>query len=118
MASINDLKNSKFLRKEDVGEGVLVTVKKLTQENVALEGVDPELKFAMHFNEFEKPLILNSTNGQIIAQITGHDDNIETAWVGASLVLYTDHNISFQGKLIGGIRVRAPKDQKVISLPF
>jgi hypothetical protein len=24
-------------------------------------------------------------------------------------VLYTDPNVSFQGKLVGGIRVRAPK---------
>ena len=116
MASINDLKSSKFLKKEDVGEGVLVTITALTQENVAKEGVDPDLKFALHFKEFEKPLVLNSTNGQIIAQITGESDNIEKSWVGHKIVLYEDPNVSFGGKLVGGIRVRAPKPAS--NLPF
>lgn len=118
MASINDLKSSKFLKKEDVGEGVLVTIRGLTKENVAKEGAEPEYKWTLHFEEFEKPLVLNSTNGQIIAQITGFEDEIETKWVGHKIVLYEDPNVSFGGKLIGGIRVRAPKAQTAKELPF
>jgi hypothetical protein len=118
MASINDLKSSKFLKKEDVGEGALVTVTGLSQENVAKEGVDPEMKWVLHFAEYEKPLVLNSTNGQIIAQITGKSEDIEREWIGAKLVLYSDPNVSFGGKLVGGIRVRAPKAQKAVDLPF
>jgi len=108
---LGDFKNSKFLKKEDVGAGVLVTINRVTQENIAIEGAEPEHKIAIYFDELDKPLICHSTNAQLIAQVTGQSENVETAWVGAKIVLYTDPNVSFQGKLTGGIRIRAPKNQ-------
>ena len=104
---VSELKSSKFLKKDDVGNGVLVTIAGVEQVNVAKEGAPEELKWCMHFNELDKPLVLNSTNGQIIEQITGKDDSDD--WAGAKIVLYNDPNVSFGGKLTGGIRVRAPK---------
>ncbi len=104
---INQLKNSNFLKKEDVGEAALVTISTVTEENVAKEGATPEMKWAIHFDEFDKPMILNSTNGQLIAKITGSEESDE--WSGKKIVLYHDPNVSFGGKLIGGIRVRAAK---------
>lgn len=104
---ISQLKDSKFLKKEDCTPPILVTIKEVTQENVAKEGAPQDLKWALHFEEVEKPLVLNSTNGQLIAQITGSEDT--DGWPGKYIVLYKDPNVSFQGKLIGGIRVRAPK---------
>lgn len=109
--NIQDLKVSKFLKKEDVGPGVLVTIRQITSENVAKEGADPEMKYCLHFDEYEKPLVLNSTNGQLLGQITGITDNIETGWIGKVIVLYSDPSVSFGGKLVGGIRVRAPRQQ-------
>ena len=107
--NLGDLKESKFLKKEDVGAGTLATISGLTQENVAKEGADPEMKVCVHFTELPKPLVLNSTNGQLIARVSGHEEDIERNWVGTKVVLYTDHNVSFAGKLVGGIRIRAPK---------
>ena len=107
--NLNDLKTSKFLKKEDVGTGKLATISKMTQENVAKEGAEPEMKYTLWFRELDKPMVLNSTNGQAIAKITGKDTDIDTAWIGARVVLYNDPNVSFGGKLIGGIRIRAPK---------
>lgn len=115
--NLNDIKTSKFLKKEDVGEGVLATIKSVTQENIAKEGVEPEMKYCLHFDELEKPLVLNSTNAQIIAKFTDRSEDLETAWVGIQVVLYNDPNVSFGGKLTGGIRVRAPKNQAK-DLPF
>jgi hypothetical protein len=112
--NLSDLKESKFLKKEDVGDGVLVTIRAITTENVAKEGAEPDLKAAIHFDELPKPLILNSTNGQIISQITGAEDNIEKTWVGYKVVLYTDPNVTFGGKLVGGIRARKPKAGAII----
>lgn len=106
---VSALKESKFLKRTDVGAGQLVTIRNLTQENVAKEGVEPDLKWALHFEELEKPLVLNSTNAQIIAQITKQDDTDD--WAGHKIVLYDDPNVSFGGKLVGGIRVRAPRNQ-------
>lgn len=116
--NLGDLKSSKFLKKEDVGEGSLVTIRALHQENVAKEGADEELKAVMYFEEFEKPLVLNSTNGQIIAKITGIEEDIERNWIGKKIVLYNDPNVSFGGKVTGGIRVRAVRTPQEKTLPF
>ena len=107
--NLGDLRTSKFLKKEDVGEEALVTITAITRENVAMEGAEAEYRAAAHFQELEKPMILNSTNGQIIARIAGTEDDIEVAWRGVQVVLYNDPNVSFGGRLVGGIRVRAPK---------
>ena len=105
----SQIKESKYLKKEDCGKGILVTIQEVTQENVAKQGDPEELKFCLWFQESEKPLVLNSTNGNIIAQITGEEDTDN--WAGHKIVLYHDPNIQFAGKLVGGIRVRAPKNQ-------
>ena len=111
--NINQLKESKFLKKEDCGKGILVTIKGVTQENIAKEGVEPEYKWVLHFDETEKPMVLNSTNGQLIAAILKSDESDD--WTGHKIVLYHDPNVSFGGKLIGGIRVRAPRGQANIT---
>jgi hypothetical protein len=108
---INQLKESNYLKKEDCDPPILVTIKgDLTQENVAMEGKPEDLKWAIHFKEVDKPMILNSTNGQLIAMATGSENSED--WDGKVIVLYNDPNVSFQGKLVGGIRVRAPKKTK------
>jgi len=114
MASVNDLRSSKFLTKEDCGNGILVTIKSVEKDNVAMDGDDPQYKYTLHFaQQGLKPMVLNMTNGQIIAQITGHAEDIEQHWLGWNLVLYHEPNISFGGKLVGGIRVRSPKPGSV-----
>ena len=109
MPSINDLKKSNFLTRHDCGRGILVTIRGYEQINVSKEGAPEDLKWALTFNEAEKPLVLNSTNGQIIAGITKSEDF--DGWIGQKIVLYDEPNISFGGKLVGGIRVRAPRNQ-------
>ena len=107
--NLSDVRQSKFLKKEDVGEGTLLTIAKIDKENVAKEGADPDYRFCLYFTEAEKPLVLNSTNAQIVAKITGQEENIEKTWLGVRVVLYDDPNVSFGGKLVGGIRIRAPR---------
>jgi hypothetical protein len=107
MPKTSEMRESKFLKKEDVGRGALGTIASVTRMNVAKEGADPELKWCLTFQEIEKPLVLNATNIQLCEKIFEADDTDQ--WIGKRLVLYTDANVSYQGKLIGGIRVRAPK---------
>jgi hypothetical protein len=107
--NIAALKQSKFLTRADVGQGALVTIREVHQENVAKEGAPEELRWCISFDEAEKPMVLNSTNGQLIAQITKSDDTDN--WAGHKVVLYDDPSVSFGGKLVGGIRVRAPRGQ-------
>jgi hypothetical protein len=107
MPSIHDLKKSKFLKKEDFPQPALLTVRGYEEVNVAMEGTEPDLRWALTFNELDKPLVLNSTNGNIIAAFLGSEDF--DGWIGKKIVLYADPNISFGGKPVGGIRARAPR---------
>ena len=107
MPNINTMKASKFLKRDDVGRGMLVTIDGVSQENVAKEGAPEELKWCIHFRETDKPLVANFTNLQLIARACGSEDTDD--WEGKQIVLYDDPNVSFGGKLVGGIRVRAPK---------
>ena len=107
MPNISVLKTSNFVKKEDCDPPILVTIRNVKQENVAQDGAPQELKWCIHFNELEKPLVLNATNGQIIAQITGSEETDN--WTGHKVVLYHDPNVAFGGKLVGGIRCRAPR---------
>lgn len=107
--NISSLKKSNFLKRADVGAGVLVTIKSIHEENVAKEGAPEELRWCISFGELDKPMVLNSTNGQIIAGITKSEETDN--WIGQKIVLYDDPNVTFGGKLVGGIRVRAPRGQ-------
>ena len=109
MPKTSEMRESKFLKKEDVGRGALLTITGCKQFNVAKEGAEPEHKWCLTFKETDKPLVLNSTNIQVCEAMFGSDDTDE--WTGHQLVAYTDPNVSYQGKLVGGIRVRAPKKQ-------
>lgn len=109
MPKVSDLKQSKYLTKDDCMPAILVTVKGYEQVNVAMENQTPDMKWALTFTEDQKPLVLNQTNGAIIESITGSDDFDH--WIGKKIVLYNDPSIMFAGKMTGGIRVRAPKNQ-------
>ncbi len=107
MPNVNDLKKSAFLKRTDFPKPAIGTIVSYDEMNVAKEGAEPDFKWTLSFKEFEKPLVLNSTNGQIIAAIVGSGDF--DAWIGHRVVLYDDPNVSFAGKLVGGIRIRAMK---------
>ena len=109
MPNVQDLKSSKFLTKNDVEPDKLVTIASFDELNVAMESMAPELKWCLYFKELDKPMVLNMTNGQLIEAITGEGDF--NHWVGKVVVLYNDKTVSFGGKLTGGIRVRAPRNQ-------
>lgn len=107
MPKISEMKESKFLKQTDVGVGMLCTVAGVEQENVAKQGAEPEMKWCLLIEESDKPLVLNSTNIQLCAKVFGSEDTDD--WTGKKVVLYTDPNVSYGGKIVGGIRVRAPK---------
>ena len=109
MPKTSEMRESKFLKQSDVGGGLLVTVSAVDKHDVAKEGAEPELKWCLEFAEHDKPLVLNSTNIQLCERIFGSDDTDQ--WAKKKLVLYVDPTISYGGKVVGGIRVRAPKQQ-------
>jgi hypothetical protein len=103
----SEMRESKFLKQGDVGNGALMTVSGCEPHNVAKEGAEPEHKWCLTFEESDKPLVLNFTNIQICERVFGSDDTDN--WIGKRIVLYVDPNVSYAGKVVGGIRLRAPK---------
>ena len=104
MPKISEMMASKYLRQEDVGDGLKLKIEDVVHANVARDDAPVELKWVLKFEGQDKGLVLNSTNLQLLGQILGDDTDL---WIGKSVVLYTDPSVSYQGKLVGGIRVRA-----------
>jgi len=107
MPSVHDLKESRFITQHDVEPPVIVTIKSFEEINVAKPGAEEEYRWCIWFKEFDKPMTLNSTNGQILSSIIGSEELNDG--IGQNIVLYRDPTISFGGRVMGGIRIRAPK---------
>lgn len=108
MPNINSMKESKFLKRTDVGAGKLLTINGCHQENVAMQGEPPEMKWILTFAEEKKGMVLNTTNQELIARALGSDETDD--WLSRKIVVYDDPNVSMGGRLVGGIRCRAPKN--------
>lgn len=108
MPDISELKQSKYLSQHDCGDqGLLLTIRHCIKENLAQEGSPKEEKYVMYFEEDVKPMVLGFTVGQIIAEFTGLRKTED--WTGHKVVVYRDPNVTMNGKLVGGIRVRKPR---------
>jgi hypothetical protein len=90
-----------YLRKEDVLEETEVRIVNVYQEDIAGE---QRAKLVAQFAEFQKPMVLNSTNIKRLCKIFRTTNTAQ--WRGPVL-LYVDHNIEFGGKTVGGLRVRS-----------
>ena len=106
MPNINQMIESKYLKQSDLDGEVEVTIVKVGQINVAREDEQPEMKWAAKFQEFKKPMVLNSTNLQLLAKACQSEESDD--WIGKKVTIYADPNVSFGGKLVGGLRVKLP----------
>lgn len=96
--------NSKYLTKDDVGEdGLILTIKGFKVETLKSDEGEED-KVVMYFNEDVKPMVLNRTNSQLVAQATGA--KVAGDAVGKQVVVYNDMTVSFGGKVTGGLRVK------------
>ncbi len=102
--NLNDLYPSRFLKASDLnGRNMNVVIHSLDKDS--LHG---ESKNVMTFKNMEKQLVLNRTNAELIGELFGPDTD---RWVGKSIELHKAR-VSFQGKLVDAIRVRAPTGSK------
>jgi len=98
--------NSNFLKKEDVGEdGVILTIAGFRHDVVKDENGQNEQKVVLDFAEQGyKPMVLNSTNSQLLKNATGCNTPREAK--GKRVVVYNDPNVSFGSKVTGGLRIK------------
>jgi hypothetical protein len=105
--SYREFSNSRFLKKDDVGEEEqVVTIINVTEENVARDADPEDIKLAAHLVEFDKPVVLNWTNMSTFADITGTDDF--TKWKNFRAVIFNDLTVHY-GNEKGGIRFKKLK---------
>ena len=113
MRSYDKYKNTKFIQQSEIENSphgsILVTINNVTEENVAPESQPERIKYVIHFKENYKPWAPGVETLEVIKQIAG-TGNVDD-WSGTKFVLFVDPNVSFQGKITGGIRCRAPKNQ-------
>ena len=107
MPSIHELIPSKYLTKYQLGDqqAALYTISNLRTENVGTEDEEVE-KVVIFFDETPKGFVANKTNLNTLIAIYGEDYE---GWVGKKIVVYFDPTIQYGGKLVGGLRLRAPK---------
>lgn len=95
---------SNYLKKEDVGDGLVLTIKDVKVEDVGGNNDPADMKPVIHFHEVDRGMTCNKTNAEIITHIMGSDDT--DLWIGKQICLYNEPSIFFGGKMTGGIRVR------------
>jgi hypothetical protein len=104
MPKVSDMIISKFLRKEDidVGDEADLTIRGVSLETLEGSGTG-EQRWAIHFAETTKMLVANVTTIRVLEAAFGGDTD---QWIGKRVILYIDPNVSFGGKVVGGLRLR------------
>jgi hypothetical protein len=106
---------SRYLAKDDVGpSGLILTVRGFKIETIETDDGDEE-KTVLHFVEAIKPMVLNRTNAQLLAAATGAKTAGDAR--GRSIVVFADPNVSFGGKITGGLRIRAHVEERPKAAP-
>lgn len=97
---------SKYLKKEDVGEGgVILTIRGFKREVLKDDDGGEEEKIVMYFQEADyKPMVVNKTNAQLISVATGA--KVAGHSIGKEIIVYSDPTVGFGGKITGGLRIR------------
>jgi hypothetical protein len=103
MPKVSEMIQSKFLRKEDFEEDQVCTIKDCKLEEMQQSN---DTKWVLYFREHEKGMVLNTTTIRVLEQAFG--DTTEQ-WIGNKVKVYVDPNVSFQGRVVGGLRLRTPK---------
>ena len=101
--NINSVFPSKYLKAADLqGRDVMVTIERVTLEDLAGNGDDKDVKPVVYFKGKTSGLGLNKTNANTIADLYGPEtDN----WIGRAITLFPTHT-DFNGRQVECIRVR------------
>lgn len=106
--TFDDIIESKYFKGTDTDErGMLLTIKNWVYENMALEDKLPEFKWVVFFRESDKGLVIGPVNRDLIKAALGIDKPAQS--IGKKIVVYLDPTVQMKGKVVGGLRVRAPR---------
>ncbi len=103
MPKVSEMIQSKFLRKEDFDEDQVCTIKSVQLEEMQQSN---DTKWVLYFSEHAKGMVLNTTTIRVLEKAFGDDSE---AWIGKRVKVYVDPNVSFQGRVVGGLRLMPPR---------
>ena len=83
---------------------LVVTIAKVTREEVVGDGGRTDDCMVIYFSDTEKPMICNATNAATISALA-NSKYIED-WIGMQVALYRKDKVKFGKELRDGIRVR------------
>ena len=102
---INTLFPSDYLKAADIVQPRVMTIRAIKLEEI---GQDRTHKPVLFFNEETRGLVMNKTNGAMIAHTYSNETD---SWLGKQVELHVEP-VQFQGRVVDAIRVRVP-DQPV-----
>lgn len=114
MPSFDSMIESKYLKKDDFPRPALLTLARFERENVGQEG-KPEFKWVAYFVEQKKGMVLNALNLQLMKLATGVTGS--EAAIGKKIVVFVDPTVQMGGRIVGGLRIRAPRSQPAGPVP-
>ena len=105
-----DCSGSQYLKQHHVTQaGAIVWIEAFERRVIEGRNGEPDKpKVCVKFEEYDKWLVLNTTNGDAI-RIHTNTERPDKA-IGKQIELYVDLNVAFGGKIVGGIRIRAVAD--------
>lgn len=86
MTTMNDLFPSPYITAQDVKHKPTVTIKSFSKKTMKNKQGEEEVKPVVFFAEFEKGMVLNKTNANVIAKLYG--STLED-WVGERVQLHS-----------------------------
>jgi len=107
---VSQMIQSKYLRKEDLDDELIVTIKALKLED--MPGGNGEQRWVIYFKEQQKGLVANNTTLRVLEKALGDESD---AWVGKKVVLYVDDGVTFKGQVVGGLRLRPVKKSALVT---
>jgi len=101
MVNVNEV-YARYLTADSFDEdGAVYTIRRVTFEDMP----DGNRKLVVYFEEAEKGLVLNKTNGRAIEAIAKTPETDD--WTGVKVRLFKDR-CNFMGRMVDCIRVRKP----------
>lgn len=93
---------SKFLKKEDFPQPLVMTIRGVAMEKVGNNG---DARWVLYFNEHTKGIVLNVTKIRQLETTFGDDTD---RWVGKRIKVMNDPTVMMGQQVVGGIKFIMP----------
>jgi hypothetical protein len=103
-ADLDQIYGSKFLSANDIGtRKVRTKILKVRKEELRGNDGTKRVRFVLYLEGLDKGLVCNAINKDRLVAALGR---VPAKWVNASVGVFVDPDVAFQGKKTGGIRLK------------